>query len=69
MEGNIVMDGVFASCYSDVDHDIAQVGMKPIQWYPDVVKLVFGDENGVSAYISVADAIGRWLLALGIKIN
>ena len=49
MEGNIVVDGVLASCYAIVDHDIAQIVMKPIQWYPDVVELDFGDENGVSA--------------------
>ena len=69
MEGSIVVDGVLASCYAIVDHDIAQIVMKPIQWYPDVVELVFGDENRVSAYINVAKTIGIWLLPQGSKIN
>ena len=43
--------------------------MKPIQWYPDVTELVFGDENGVSAYINVLKIIGRWLLPQGSEIN
>ena len=64
-----MVDGVLASCYAIVDHDMAQIAMKPIQWYPDVVKFVFGDENGVSAYITVAKTIGRWLLPHGSKIN
>ena len=51
MEGNIVVDGVLASCYAIVDHYIAQTVMKPIQWYPDVIELVFGNDHGVSAYI------------------
>ena len=69
MEGNIVVDGVLASCYAIVDHDIAQIVMKPIQWYPDVTELVFGDENGVSAYINVLKIIDRWLLPQGSEIN
>ena len=69
MEGKIVVDGVLASCYAFVDHDIAQIVTKPIQWYPDVTELVFGDENGVSAYINVLKIIGRWLLPQGSEIN
>ena len=61
MEGNIVVDGVLVSCHAVVDHDIAQIGTKPIQWYRYVLELVFGDENGVSVYINVAKTIGRWL--------
>ena len=59
MEGNLVVDGVLASCYAIVDHNIAQIEMKPIQWYPDVIELIFGDENGVSAYINIARNLSR----------
>ena len=62
MEGNIVVDGVLASCYANVDHDIAQIVMKPIQWYPDIIELVFGDENGVCAYVNIAQDFGIWLV-------
>ena len=60
-----MVDGVLASCYATVDRDIAQILMKPIQWYPDVIELVFGDDNGVSAYVNVANTIGRWFLLQG----
>ena len=68
MEGNIVVDGVLASCYAIVDHNIAQIVMKPIQWYPHIIELVFGDENGVSAYINVARNLGIWMWPQGNKL-
>ena len=69
MEGNIVVDGILASCYAVVDHDIAQIAMKPIPWYPDVMELVFGDENGVFAYVSLAQSLGRWVLPYGSELK
>ena len=62
MEGNIVVDGVLASCYAIVDHDIAQIVMKPIQWFPGIIESVFGEENGDCAYISIAQDLGIWLV-------
>ena len=46
-------------------------------WYPDVMELVFGDENGVSAYVNVSPkpgqmgvAIWQWIKVLKcIKID
>ena len=69
MEGNIVIDGVLASCHASVDHDLAQIGTKPIQWYPDVIELVFGYENEVPAYINVAETMGRWLMPHDSNVN
>ena len=62
MEGNIIVDGVLTSCYGIVDHDIVQIVMKPIQWYPGVIELVFGDENGIPVFLSIAQNFGRWVL-------
>ena len=67
MEGNIIVDGVLTSCYGIVDHDTVQMVMKPIQWYPDVAKLVFGDENGIPVFLSVAQDFGRWVLPHAIN--
>ena len=64
-EGNIVVDGILASCYAVVDHDIAQAAMKPIRWYADIMKLVFGDENGVSTYVNVAWNLGKMGVVAG----
>ena len=32
-EGNIVVDGVLASCYASFDHDLAHITMAPIQLF------------------------------------
>ena len=64
-----MVDGVLVSCYGIVEHDLLQIVMKPIQWYPDVLELVLGDENGVSVYVNVAKTVGIWLLPQGSKIN
>ena len=69
MNGNIVVEEVLASCYAVVDHGISQIAMKPIQWYPGVMDIIFGVENGVSAYIDVAKNIDTWFLPEGSIIN
>ena len=62
VEGNIVVDGVLASCYAVVDHDLAQIILKPIRRYPDIMELIFGNEYGVSAFVSVVHGLSRWTL-------
>ena len=37
-EGIIMVDGVLASCYPSVNHDLSQIGMTPMQWFPEVVE-------------------------------
>ena len=44
MNGNIMVDGVLASCYSSLDHDLHHVVMTPLQWFPEVTKWTFGGE-------------------------
>ena len=65
MEGNILVAGVLTSCYGIVDHDIVQIVVKPIQWYPGVVEFVFGDENGIPLFLSLAQDFGRWVMPQG----
>ena len=62
MEGNIVVDGILASCYASCDHDSAHIGMLPIQLFPTLMKWVFGDDNGSPAYVNIAGNIGGWML-------
>ena len=33
-DGNIVVDGVLASCYASVDHDLVHIAMAPIEMVP-----------------------------------
>ena len=33
LEGNIVVDGVLASCYASFDHDLVHLVTSPMRWY------------------------------------
>ena len=45
LEGNVVVDGVLASCYAYVHHDVAHVGMKPLLWFPSIMDLLLGEDK------------------------
>ena len=62
MEGNIIVDGVLVSCYAFYDHDLAQIGMAPIQWYPGIIEWIFGEDSWKPAFVNIADNLGRWVL-------
>ena len=62
MEGNIVVDGVLASCYASFDHNLAHLAMAPIRWFPDVVEWIFGDEWGTMGFIKIAKHFGQLVL-------
>ena len=62
MEGNIVVDGIVASCYAFYDHDSAHIGMLPILLFPTVTKWLFGEDNESPAYANIAGDIGGWML-------
>ena len=61
-EGNIIVNGVLASCYASVDHDLAQIGMLPMQLYPGIVQWILGKDDRVSAFVSIAKEAGRWIM-------
>ena len=61
-EGNIVVDGMLASCHSSTDHDLAHFGTTPIQWSPEILKAIFGEENGTQIYVIIAAQFGRLTL-------
>ena len=37
VEGNLIVDGVLASCYQDVPHDLAHMAMTPIRLFPSIL--------------------------------
>ena len=61
MKGKIVVDGVLASCYSSVDHDLADISMAPIRWIPGIMEFIFGKDKGISIYMAVTENVGRWI--------
>ena len=54
LEGDIIVDGVLASCYASFDHDLAHLITTPIRWYPEITERIFGVENGSPGYIDLA---------------
>ena len=70
MEGNIVVDGVLASCYASYDHDLAHFMMTPIQWFPEIMSWVFGDDDDEpNAYIDIIKMFGGWILPQEFMYN
>ena len=65
MEGNIMIDGVLASCYPSSDHDLAHFGMTPIQLFPKITEWIFGENNGFQGYSDIAEQLGKWMLPCG----
>ena len=63
MEGNIVVDDVLASCYPSGDHDMSNLGMEPIEWFPRMVEWIFGNDNGLQAYTNIFKRIGTAVLS------
>ena len=65
MEGNILVDGVFASCYPSADHDLAHFGMTPVRLFPKMIQQIFGEDNGFQICAMVAEKLGGWVLPQG----
>ena len=63
MEGTIVVDGVLASCYASFDHNLAHFAMSPIQWFPKMTEWLFGEDNGLPAYVGIIKDFGRLFLS------
>ena len=62
-DGNIVIEGVLASCYASFDHDLAYFAMTPMQWYPEIIRWIFGINKDCPGYVSITKEVGRWILA------
>ena len=62
-DGNIVVEKVLASCYASFDHDLAHFAMTPMQWFPEIIRWIFGVNKDYPGYVSIAKEVGRWLLA------
>ena len=64
-DGNIIVDGILASCYASFDHDLAHISMKPMQWSPNIIQQIFGEEDRFSAFTQTIKELGKWLLPYG----
>ena len=60
-EGNIVVDGVLASCYALTDHDHAHIVLLPLRWFPDIMDLIFGEINDHSGYAIMLQNVANFI--------
>ena len=67
MEGNIVVDGVLASCYPFPDHDLAHFGMTPFRLFPQFLKWLFGDDTGSPVFVQIVKYIGDVILPFSLN--
>ena len=63
-EGNIVVDGVLASCYASAHHDLAHIIMTPIRWIPIITRWIFGNDTRSHVYAKVIEDVGRLVAPL-----
>ena len=59
-----MVNGVLASCFASFDHDIAHIGMTPIQWIPEIAEWLFGEEGGILTFVSISKEASRLLLPI-----
>ena len=69
MEGNLIVDGVLASCYPSADHDVVHFGMAPLRWFPGIVDWMLGMQDGVSVYVKICEQIGWWMAPHGFRYD
>ena len=60
-EGNIMVNGILASCYATFDHDLAHLVMTPIQLFPTLIEWIFGQDDGIQGFVTIAKTLGRYL--------
>ena len=62
VDGNIMVNGVLASCYAYADHDIVHFAMVPMQMYSKAIEWVFGMNKGLPGFVSIAIDLHKWIL-------
>ena len=65
MEGNILIDGILASCYAYSNQDIAHIGTTPLRWFPEIAQLLFGKEDELHGFTTFVDHIAKLMFPSG----
>ena len=65
MEGKIIVDGLLTSCYADSNHDLVHFTMTPMQWFPEILEWIFGEDTGFSTFVCMVREIGTLMLPQG----
>ena len=57
MEGNILVDGVLASCFAGHDHDMSHFAVAPIALVPGLIEAVFKVDVESTGYVGLVDDV------------
>ena len=57
-----MVDGILASCYASSHHDLSHIGMTPVQWFPEIIQWIFGEDDGLSSYVRTSKEIGKLVM-------
>ena len=52
-----MVDGILASCYPSVDHNLGHIGMTPLRWIPRMVDQICGEDNGFKGYAAITECM------------
>ena len=67
MDGRIVVDGILASSYAFLGHDLARVGMIPIRLFPQLMEFLFGDDIVSPVFVNVIKHMGELILPFSLN--
>ena len=57
-----MVDGILASCYADIHHDLGNLFMMPTQWYTKTMNWILGYDIGFPVYVSTSGELGKMVL-------
>ena len=63
----MLVDGVLASCYATVDHDLGHIAMAPMRWFPGMMGWLFGEDDGFSVYARIGQNLKNVILPEGVS--
>ena len=61
-EGMIIVDGVLASCYAEVPHDVAHLTLTPMHSLSAMMEWIFGEDTGLPVYVITLNELGSLML-------
>ena len=69
MEGNLIVDGILASCYPSADHDVVHLVMTPLRWFPEITEWFLGEDDGIAGYIKIIAHMSQWTIPEGFVLD
>ena len=64
-----MVDGVLASCYADVPHDLAHLSMLPILWSLDAIDWILGYDPEFPVYVTIQKDLSNMSPAAVLRIT